>query len=175
MSRLLCTVVGIAALGVTGCEPSDTSDQLRITFGAGEYAPPVEADTLCSNGGCDGFEQLEAQLDFDSGGSFTSADAYVEILQYKVEYRLYEVDEQPPYFASETSVICNIDEPVTFNVLTVGQAQRDFIRSRLGTDQFDGTATLTLAGYDQRNGVVEVDADFTISFADFVDDGEALE
>jgi len=177
LSRLLCTVVGITALGVTGCQPSETSDQLRISFGTGEFAPPVEADTLCSNGGCDGFEQVEAQLDFDSGGSFTSSDAYVEILQYRVDYDLAGVDdeEQPPFYANETSVICNIDEPATFNVLTVGQTQRDYVRSHFGTEQIDGTATLTLAGYDHRNGVVQVDANFAISFADFVDDGDALE
>jgi len=176
LSRLLCTFVGLAALGVTGCEPAATSDFVRITFGAGEFAPPVEADTLCSNGGCDGFEQLEATLNFDSGASFMSSDAYIEILQYRVLYDMGgDEEEQPPFYSNETSVICHLDEPVTFNVLAVGQSQRDYVRSHFGTEQVDGTATLEIEGYDHRNGFVTASANFAISFADFVDDGEALE
>lgn len=175
MSRLLCTVLSLTALSSAGCEPAPTSELLRITFGSGEFAPPVEADTLCANGGCDGFEQLEAQLEFDSDGAFISGDAYVEIAQYRVDYDLAGVDDedQPPYYANETSVLCDVDETVTFNVLTVGQVQREFVRSRFGTQAIDGTGTLTLAGYDHRNAIVQVEASFAISFADFVDDGGA--
>jgi len=165
-------IVGVSALTATGCQSPDTSSMLSITYGSGEFAPPVEVDTNCDDGGCDGLEQLQATLNFDQQG-FVSGTAQVEILQYKVEYGLYDLaaDNQPPYYAGVTTVVVNINDSVDFNVRAAGSNQRDWIRARYGDRQLDGTATLTLAGYDQLNQVVQVSSDFDISFGDFVTDG----
>lgn len=170
MHRLPWMIVGIAAFATAGCEPVPVSDLLRITYGSGEHAPPVLVDVNCNNGGCDGLEQLEAELTFEEGTGFIPSDATVEILQYRVDYDLdgLEVEEQPPFYAGVTTVLVTVGETVTFNVRAAGQRQRDWMLSHFGADQFDGEATITLAGYDHRNEIVFADAPFDISFGDFV-------
>jgi hypothetical protein len=170
--RELWMIVGVAALATTGCQNPDTSSMLSITFGPGEFAPPVEVDSNCSNGGCDGLEELEARLTFDQQG-FVSGTAQVEILEYRVDYSLYglDTDKQPPYYAGLTDVLVDVGSTADFNVRAAGTRQRDWVALRYGTEQLDGTGTLTLAGYDQLNNLVHVEADFDISFGDFVTSG----
>lgn len=162
----------LTALLAAGCEPPPTSELLYITFGSGELAPPVEVDTLCDNGGCDGLEQLEAELHFQDH-DLLNPDAQVEILQYQVQYDLFAFDEEAegealPFYANLTSVRVDLGESTAFNVRAAGERQRDWVRSRFGSDQVDGVGTLTLAGFDHRNEVVQVDVEFDIAFGDFV-------
>lgn len=169
MPRELWMIVGVAAFAATGCQP-DTSSLLSITYGNGQYAPPVRVDTVCDNGGCDGLEQLDATLTFDQQ-AFVSGTAQVEILQYRVDYALNGLTDQPPYYAGRTDVLCDVGASQDFNVRAAGQAQRDWVYARYLGQQVDGHATLTLAGYDELNNQVEVSADFDISFGDFVTTG----
>jgi hypothetical protein len=158
------TPVALAAL-LGGCGDAEV---LVVTFGTGKYAPPVEVDTRCDNGGCDGSEQIEVRIkvEDDAPGS----DAEVEILQYRVDYSLFSVEGEVPYYANVTSVRVAAEEPAEFNVRAAGQRQRDRITSQFGYDQIDGIGTLTLAGYDQDNEIVLAEAQFDILFGDFVDD-----
>ena len=48
------------ACWLVACSPPPTEELLSITFGSGANAPPVEVDTLCSNGGCDALAEVEA-------------------------------------------------------------------------------------------------------------------
>ena len=171
LSRLLWTAGILAVSSSVGCTV-DTNEALSISYGSGEFAPPVEADILCSNGGCDGLEQVEVQLTYDrEAAGFAPSDAFVEILQYRVQYAFRGDDPgaAPPDYAADTVVICTVDETVSFNIRAVGQVQREFVLAHYGTDQIDLRGTLELAGYDYRNASVLVSGDFDISFADFVD------
>ncbi len=183
MPRLYGSALLAVALCAVACEPPPTEDLLSITYGTGEFAPPVRVDVACETGGCDGLEFLEVELTFEDHDLLPTT-AEVEILQYRVDYFLpalgTEVTDteatngegeplEVPYYAGTTSQVVPIDETVTFVVRAAGQVQREWVRAQVGTSQIDGIGTLTLAGYDHRNATVEVSEDFDISFGDFVE------
>ncbi len=161
---------GLLWLIVTGCTSIPNSERLSISFGAGELAPPVEVDIRCENGGCDSRDQLEASIYWDAAQTVDPTTAQVEILEYKVEYELFDVPDAVPYYANVTSVVVPPYAPVAFIIKSAGSAQRDFVRDLSPALPLDGIGTLTLAGYDHRNTIVEFSVDFDISFFDFVDD-----
>jgi len=142
--------------------------KLSITFGTGQYGPPIGVDTRCDNGGCEGPVQLEVQVSVEAKDH---PNAAFEILQYRVDYDLSGVEEQVPYFAGVTSLNVSADTPATLNVHAAGERQREWVLSRYGYDSIDGTATLTLAGYDQDDKVITSEAPFDIQFGDFPSGG----
>ena len=137
-----------------------------MTLGSGQGAAAVDVDTRCENGGCDSLEQVEASVSIDAHGH---ADAAIEILQYRVDYDLVGVAEQVPYYASETNLTVSADTAATLTVNAAGERQREWIIARFGFDQLQGTATLTLAGYDQDDNVKQAEAEFAIRFGDLED------
>jgi len=164
----------LAVLFTVGCEPPTSEDLLLITFDDSANAPPVEVDVVCINGGCDPLD-LVATLTFEQH-DLLSSSAEVEILQYKVEYDIASdaEAEEPPFYANYTSVLVALGESASFTVVAVGQSQRDWVFEEYGGGTIDSAiGRLTLAGFDHKNEVVEVDAQFAIRFGDFVDNDPA--
>lgn len=166
--KLVCCLIP-TLLVTAACGPSATEDALAITFGSGAGAPPVQVDVDCLNGGCESIEELAGELTY-SDEEATAVDAEVEILQYRIDYALAAPhdDVDLPYFAGHVALTVKVGETVGFNVVAAGEKQRQFILARYPDDQLRGTATLTLAGYDQQNEQVFPRADFDIYFDDFV-------
>jgi len=167
-ASMLC---GVLVLGAIGCGAPATVDLLRIGFGGGLGAPPIQVDSDCSNGGCAELPALTGQLTYDADIASTAED-YVEILQYRVDYQLAAPNDQVamPYFAGHLSLMVPVGETLDFNVAAAADRQRDLIRTRLPGQSVSGTATLMLAGYDLKNEQVFPKAEFEIFFGDFVDE-----
>lgn len=157
----------VSVMALSAC---DEAAGLDVSFGSGQYAPPVQVDTRCDNGGCETPAYLEVEV---SIGGEPRADAVVEILQYRVDYDLAGVGEEVPFFAAATILTVSAGTPATFNVLAAGDRQRDWILTEFGYESLEGTAKLTLAGYDQDDEVIMADARFDIGFGDFQDDSGA--
>jgi hypothetical protein len=159
-------LVGILALGLLGsCDSGSIEDQLVLTFAP--YSTPVTVDTNCENGGCSMEDRITAMLAFDPD-TYVSEETRVEFEQYRVdEYDIDEIEDEIPYFASPLDVVVLPDQTTTFYVYAAGQTQRDFVREAVGTEPAQGTALLTLAGYDDMNEQVFLEKSFDISFGDF--------
>lgn len=142
--------------------------ELDVGLASGASGAPVQVDTRCDNGGCESGDRVDLVVGIRNDDQ---PAATVEVQQYRVSYDLPDVaPEVVPYFAAELEVSIVAGSPATLSVKAVGQRQREWILSRAGYDQIDGTATVTLAGYDQDDEVVEAQVDFAIAFGDFVTD-----
>lgn len=158
-------LAGILALGLlSSCDSGSIGDQLVLTFAP--YSTPVTVDTNCENGGCSMEERITATLAFDTD-TYVSEETRVEIEQYRVEYDIDEIEDEIPYFASPLDVVVLPDQTTTFYVYAAGQTQREFVREAVGTEPAQGSALLTLAGYDDLNEQVFLEKSFDISFGDF--------
>ncbi len=156
----------VCFLGLAACQPSSVSDQLFITFGSGENSPPAQIDMDCETEDCDGSEVVGVEVTWGAASS-APEDATVELEQYRIDYYLPALgDEEVPYFAGVLSAVVPVGETVSFNVRAAGEPQREFVRARTD-DPIDGVATITVAGYDHRNEIVQVSADFEVVFGDF--------
>ncbi len=161
-------VACLAMTSLLGCDLT-RSEMLALEIGAEQLPVRVDVSDVCAVGACDD-TTVEAALIFNEMG-FISDLAWVEMLQYRVDYTLDGLDEadQPPYFAGEflgdVGVVAGLNEEVPFTVPAAGQRQRDHVADGLGDTARSGTAVLTLAGYDDQNGIVEVASGaFAISF-----------
>jgi hypothetical protein len=153
-----------------GCDTGTLEDRLVLTFAP--YSTPVNVDTDCGNGGCGGQERIAATLGFDRD-SYVAEDTRVQFEQYRVEYDLPDIEPDVPYFASPLDLVVTPAETTTFYFYAAGQTQRDFVREAAGGEPAQGTARLTLAGYDDQDEQVFLEKGFDISFADFRASAEA--
>jgi hypothetical protein len=153
------------ALGsLWGCDSGSIADQLVLTFAP--YSTPVTVDTNCENGGCSMEDRITAMVAFDPD-SYVPEGTRVEFEQYRVEYDIGEIEDEIPYFASPLDVLVLPDETTTFYLYAAAQTQRDFVREAVGSSPAQGTALLTLAGYDDADEQVFLEKGFDISFGDF--------
>ncbi len=138
-----------------------------MSFDGGEAGPPIDVDTICSNGGCDVPAELEVNVRYDDDGGMVDPEAAVELRQYRLDYTFDDLTNVP-YFAGATSVLVPVGEQVTLRLRVAGAVQRDFFSSRFGASEVDGAARLTIEGYDQENALVQVSGDLDLAFGDFV-------
>lgn len=169
MTKLAHIVSGALLAAAIGCAPPPTAELLTIGFGGGYGAPPIQLDVDCSNGGCAEPPLLTGHLTYQADIA-SSAEDYVEILQYRVDYKLLAPHDlvAMPYFAGHLSLLVPVGEVGEFNLAAASDRQRAAIRARFGDDPVSGTATLMLAGYDLNNEQVFPKVDFEIFFGDFV-------
>jgi hypothetical protein len=161
-------VAAVFGLVLGACQDA-SSDILIITFSNGAAA---FVDTQCANGGCDGPDRVAVELAFNEGEE-PPEDAEIEILQYRVDYKLNLADQGSdeeatamPFFAAETQTVVTLAQPGLMTIQAAGNRQRDYMVANYGTQQVDAVGTLTVAGFDQRNEIVQVSATFNITFAD---------
>jgi hypothetical protein len=151
------TLILLCALG---CDPEPVEEDLRVRF---PDASRVEVDVDCG-GGCGGTSRLGVEIEYDA--EFRPDDETVELLQYRIDYELDGLDEQPPFFADEQGIALTPGDVVSFDVTPAGPAQREFVREQADGESVSGVATITFAGYDYDDAQIFIEADFPIRFSD---------
>lgn len=127
----------------------------------------AQVDTVCDNGGCEEPAQLSFSLSLDYDNALPENDE-VELLQYKVEYTAAGLSGKIPPFAGPAQIIARNGSSVPITLQVAGTQQREFVYNHIGGRKMRGTATLTLAGYDEKNERVDAEFGFSIRFGDYV-------
>jgi hypothetical protein len=149
--------LSLGALVAGGCEGRSLEDDLRMTV-TGDAAPVV-VDLACD--GCGTWVEVEVYFDPDA---YVAEDDEVVIEQYRIDYELDRVDEQPPFLAGQTEQHVWADDRASFLLSLAGSAQIEHVREHSGGDAVEGRATLTVAGYDDQDEQVFVEKALAIRF-----------
>lgn len=155
----------IGAIGLTGCEGPDTAELLTMTIGG-----PVLVDTFCDGGICGGTEWATATLTF-TDNLLLSTTARVEFQQYRIDYDFSDATPpvEMPSFSESTWGFAAVGKDNPFDFRPASDTQRNYARNSIDSDAtLSGTATLHLAGYDQKNAIVEISQSFPIQFLDLL-------
>ena len=163
MNRLQSALLALG-LSLIGCDPQDAEDRLVLSVGDGSA---VRVDTFC-NPSCSGTDTIEVSLDYPRE-AYREAET-IELLQYRVDYRLSDVGGKTPFFAGVISVVLSPGDGDDLTLKIAGNAQREHVAEEVGGDAVSGTATLMLTGYDWRDSWVTIESDFPIRFADLEGD-----
>lgn len=160
MSRWMSGCLGCVVVGVVGCETPPTIDLLSLSASNGAII-----DTVCAPSCDDVPTNVTVAFDFHPLVPGTST---FDIQQYRIDYQVDQlVDEWAvPFYVSPLTVEAPIGEDTVFNLSVGDNTQRDWVLSALGPERVDALATLTVAGYDHLNTVIELSADFTMIFED---------
>lgn len=167
MNHRLTAWVPLLALVGTGCNPV-ASDLITLTIAGGGT---VDVDTVCADP-CLG-DDVTAELSFEEHIA-VDIDATVELLQYKVEYRFDDLDPAPEYFADTITVSVANGQTTSFVVDLAAASQREYVDDEMDGELATGTATLTFAGYDFRDALIDLSVDVPVLFGRY-DDSLAAE
>jgi len=142
---------------VTGCTPALTDLVLfNINDGAG-----VSIDTICS-APCAG-DDVSADISF-AEAVLVDPTAQLTLEQYRVEYAISGSDAVLDYYSDTLAVSVTSGTTAYFSVNLAAASQRDALDA-LYLDGLDtATATITFAGYDQHDQVMQLDVDVPLSF-----------
>ncbi|HHO49487.1 MAG TPA: hypothetical protein ENK18_01125 [Deltaproteobacteria bacterium] len=162
MSRWMGACLCCVGVGFAGCEAPPTIDLLSLSA-----SNSAVVDTFCDPGCNDTPTHVVLGFDFHP---LLPGTATFEILQYRIDYQVEElVDEWAvPFYASPVTVEALIGEDTMFDLAVGDNTQRDWVLSALGPERVDALATLTVAGYDHQNTLIELSTDFTMFFEDVV-------
>lgn len=155
------------AAALAGCEQPPIEEQLKLTF-TGETL----IDSLCEEDGtCYGSEQINASIEYASSPSLTTGR--VEFLQYRIDYDFSAegLEDVPPYYANNATILVQSGAIASFSVRAASATQRDWVYGRFGSSRAEATATLSLAGYDNKNEVVIIKGTVPVAFQDLEGNG----
>lgn len=156
-----------AAAFALACEPPPTEEQVEIAVSG----DPVLVDVDCDADACGGTSTVDVEVTFEEH-PLISDEAELELLQYRVDYDVPDLaeGEEIPYFASDRiNLVVLVGEPASATLDVAGTTQRAWADSRLPNEEVAGTAVVTLAGYDHRNAIVELQSEpFDVRFDDYV-------
>lgn len=158
---MFLSIPGLLWLTLAGCEPPPTSDLVSLEV----TGQPVEFDTFCDGNVCAGNKLASSVLAFDAN-VLVSETGRFEVQQFRIDYDIPDADI--PFYAETTWAMVLVGTESPFNFRPAGEAQRDRARNSMTGDKLTGTATISLAGYDHRNEVVETEATFDIVFRDIL-------
>lgn len=157
MTRNPTALVPLLALVATGCSPALADLVLfNINDGAG-----VSIDTIC-NSPCAG-DDVSADIAF-AEHILVDPTAELTLEQYRVEYAISGSDAALDYHSDTLAVSVTSGTTSYFTVNLAAASQRDALDA-LYLDGLDtATATITFAGYDQHDQVLQLDVDVPLTF-----------
>ena len=140
---------------LAACEPIPSVEYLQADLGG-----PVQIDSICGDGGCESPDTLTVDVTWSAGGAFLDTDR-IDIAQYRVDYEAYGPDGDDegaaiPFFAAVIDEKVHFEQTATFDILPVGNAQREAFEDLVRYDEiWSGTGTVTFAGFDEGNLPIE--------------------
>lgn len=165
MNHRLAVWAPFAALLAGGCNPV-AADLVELSIAGGDT---VDVDTIC-DAPCIG-DDVVAEISFEEHIA-VDVEATVELRQYKVEYSFDDLDPAPEYFADTLSVSVANGQTASFVVDLAAASQRQYVDDEMDGELATGTATLTFAGYDFRDELIELSVDVPVLFGRY-DDSDA--
>lgn len=157
MNHKLSACVPLLALLGAGCNPV-VADLVELSVADGGT---VDVDTICDDP-CLGNE-VSVEGTFEEHIAI-DVEATVELLQYKVEYAFDAVDPAPDYFSDTISVTLTSGQTTTFTIDLAAASQREQVDEAMDGELATGTATVTFAGYDHRDELIELPVQVPIIF-----------
>ncbi|MCK6503520.1 hypothetical protein L6R53_09000 [Myxococcota bacterium] len=165
MNHRLAAWAPFVALVGAGCNPV-AADLVELSIAGGAT---VDVDTICDDP-CLG-DDVTAEISFEEHIA-VDVEATIELRQYKVEYSFDAVDPAPEYFADTLAVSVTNGQVASFVVDLAAASQREYVDDVMDGELATGTATLTFAGYDFRDELIELTVDVPILFGRY-DDSDA--
>lgn len=164
MTHKLTALVPLAALAVTGCNPV-TSDLIELSVNDNGT---VEIDTICSDPCLGDYVPVEATFEEHIA---VDIEAELSLLQYKVEYTLIDSEETIEFYADTLNVAVISGTSTTFDINLAAESQRAAMDSLAGDDLGSATATVTFAGYDHRDELLQLSVDVPAVFGRYDSEG----